>query len=143
MVIAMLASLSLVANPIRGADDVEFLVDTNITSIPALGSQNLPAAAFDGENFLVVWQDCRHGADADIHGARVSPLGVLLDSTGIAISTAEGTQDCPTVAFDGMNFPVAWSDGRAGAARDIYGARVSSRGVVLDPGGIPISVADD
>ncbi len=39
-----------------------------------------------------------------------------------------------------MNYLVVWDDARAGPA-DIYGARVTPQGEVLDPGGFPISIA--
>src|SRR6266545_1234335 len=109
----------------------------------AAGDQEWPALAFDGTNYLVAWQDGRSGAGEDIYGARVSPAGAVLDPGGIAISTAPGVQQYPALAFDGTSYFVAWQDGRSGAGDDIYGARVSPAGAVLDPGGIAISTAAD
>src|SRR5207244_8796066 len=43
---------------------------------------------------------------------------------------------------DGANYLVAWQDGRSDTS-DIYGARVSAGGTVLDPGGIDLSTATD
>jgi large repetitive protein len=94
------------------------------------------AIAFDGTNYLVAWGDL--GAGLDIHGARVSPTGVVLDPGGIPISTAANLQQLPAIAFDGTNYLVAWGDSRSHCC-DVYGARVSTGGSVLDSGGIPIS----
>jgi hypothetical protein len=84
---------------------------------------------------MVVWQDYRAGLYYDIYSARVSKSGVLLDSTGIALSTAETSQLAPAIAFDGTNYLTVWQDGRTGSY-DIYGTRVSPSGVVLDPAGL-------
>ena len=101
-----------------------------------------PSVAFDGTNYLVVWQDQRPGAGFDIYAARVSEAGVVLDPLGIPISKAAGNQWAPAVAFDGTSFLVVWQDDRSTATGpDLYGGRVSSAGVLLDPGGIPISTA--
>ena len=107
--------------------------------------QYYPEVAFGGGHFLVVWQDYRNGAKyADIYGARVSSKGVPLDKLGILISNATNHQVAPSVAYDGTNFLVVWSDYRTNYSptyTDIYGARVSLTGTVLDKAGIPISTA--
>jgi len=105
----------------------------------APGSQILPRVAFDGTNYMIVWEDLRSGATKDIYGARITPTGIVLDPSGIAISTFSGHQMIPSVAFDGTNYLVVWEDDRY-ANRDIFGCRVTQSGVILDPNGIPISI---
>lgn len=105
----------------------------------AAGLQYRPDVAFNGNSYVVVWEDRRNGT-ADIYGARVTTSGSVIDAAGIAISNAVGAQDGATVAYDGTNSLVVWSDARSGPD-DIYGARVGPGGGVSDPGGIPISTA--
>jgi hypothetical protein len=100
-----------------------------------------PAAAFDGTNFLVVWEDWRDGQRPNIHGARVTPDGAVLDTAGIAISTVADDQDNPAVCFDGTNWLVVWGDHRDGSQYDLYAARVTPAGAVLDSNGIAVSAA--
>lgn len=107
----------------------------------ATGEQRVPAVAFDGSNFLVVWQDCRTGVE-DIYASRVSPEGIVLDPDGIAVSVDPAPQWCPAVASDGSKCLVVWEDHRNGTD-DIYGCRVTRGGGVLEPGGIPICTAID
>lgn len=102
------------------------------------GIKRSPRVASNGVDYLVVWQDER-GATPDIYGARVSGAGVALDPTGIAIANAAGRQLVPVVASNGVDYLVAWQDFRSGTTSDIHGARVSSAGAVLDPGGRVIS----
>jgi phosphoribosylformylglycinamidine (FGAM) synthase PurS component len=106
----------------------------------AEGVQDVPAVAFDGTNFLVVWEDCRSDSTWDIYGARVSQAGTVLDPAGSAISTAANNQEHPAVSSSGFNFLVVWRDNRSGSY-DIYGSRVNQAGTVLDPDGIAISTA--
>jgi hypothetical protein len=107
----------------------------------AAHNQYAPAVAFDGTDFLVVWTDERSGFyQYDIYGARVSQAGTVLDTAGIPISTAASYQEYAAVSFDGTDFLVAWEDYRSGYDWNIYGARVSPAGTVLDPMGFLISV---
>ena len=54
---------------------------------------------------------------------------VICDESGVQIE--------PTIGFDGSNFIVFWTDGRD-SLEQIYGARVTTSGVVLDPGGFQL-----
>ncbi len=85
--------------------------------------------------FLVVWQDLRNGKDYDVYAARVTPEGKVLDAEGIAVSSLAHNQCLPRVAWDGKNFQIVWQDFRSGVSYEIYGARVSPGGKVLDPQG--------
>ena len=117
------------------------VLDTNDIAISTAGAnQESPTVAFDGTNYFVVWQDERYSiGNPDIYAARVSSSGLVLDTNGIAISTALRDQEDPAIAFDGTNYLIVWFDERLG--RDIFGARVNQSGVVLDTNGIPISTA--
>lgn len=103
----------------------------------AASDQRYPAIAFDGTNYLIVWQDYRNGS-WDIYGARVTPSGTVLDPEGIAISTGTGDQAFPALAFDGTDYLVVWDDSRLGSYH-IYGTRVTKAGLVLDPSGFAVS----
>lgn len=122
--------------------DGEFLIDTNIIYAPSIDNQCSPSVAFDGTNYLVVWQDDRNDS-SDIYGTRVGQSGTVLDPVGIAISTAANDQSAPSVAFDGTNYLVVWGDWRTNYSSDIYGARVDQSGNVLDTVGIIISTGAD
>lgn len=110
--------------------------------LPASPDAENPAVAFDGKNFLVVWQEPGPDGSLDIRGARVSASGRLLDVNSLAILTAERAQREPAVASSGDGFLVVWEDERGegfGNRSDIVGTRVSREGTVLEPGGFRIS----
>ena len=117
------------------------VLDPNRIVISALaGNQLNPAVVFDGINYLVVWEDSRTGSYYDIYCTRMNQAGVVLDTNGIAISTARYDQTLPSVAFDGINCLIVWQDFRSGWDYDVLGARVNQSGIVLDLNGIAISV---
>ncbi|AKT42690.1 hypothetical protein [Chondromyces crocatus] len=96
-----------------------------------------------GPRPLVVWSD---QADSYGPGYDNDIKGVFVDATGPvgAPILLEGAPDQrqPSVAFDGENFVVAWSDGRnghQGHSKDIYVTRVSPGAQVLDPQGVRLS----
>jgi hypothetical protein len=111
-------------------------------SIPICVYTNLQTdvkVAGGNQNYLVVWTDYRNG-NYDIYGARVDFSGNVLDPDGFPISDTYNWESFPDVAWDGTNFFVVWTDDRSVTTYDdIYGARVSPQGEVLDPDGIQIS----
>jgi hypothetical protein len=101
-----------------------------------------PVACFGGGVYLVVWQEgfSGKGAGSDIMGLRLKPGSLqALDEKPLEIASAKGNQDTPAISFGGGNFLVAWSDMRSGRVYDVYAARVSPEGKVLDPNGIPVA----
>lgn len=103
---------------------------------------SFPDIVFDGSRYFVVWEKNRNGYD-DVYGTWISSSGEVLDTDGMAISTAPDQQQNPKVAFDGTNYFVVWRDNRNISSYDIYGARVNKKGIVLDTDGIAVSVNSD
>lgn len=99
----------------------------------SLSTQDQPTfdAAYDGTNYVVTWADRRSGVYR-VYAARVSPAGVILDPDGVLVSaTYTGSQTEPTIAWDGTQFLVAWTE--LGAVfTDIKGMRLSPTLARLD-----------
>jgi len=132
----------LVARPCFGAVLApEGTVDEPVPG-PAFDAQSHAAAAFDGTNYLFVWEDRRLGLSmsSSIYAARVRPDGTVLDATGIALP---GPGANPAVAFDGTNFVVVWDRFTLATRDDVFGARVSRAGVLLDAEPIPVVASAD
>jgi hypothetical protein len=90
---------------------------------------------FDGTNYFAVWTDGRSGVSSGVYGARVTPDGTVLDSSGIMIAQVIGGHNSrmvPTVAYDGTQHIVAWCDTLGDPCGDVYGAPVSPDGRVGD-----------
>lgn len=120
----------------------EIMLDPEIIYVQAYGDLEFPSISFDGTNYFIVWQDDgRHGPnDPNIYGARITPEGVVLDSSSIAISTAQDYQKYPSVCFGESNYLVVWEDERNNSPNEyICGSRVTLGGIVLDTNGIKIS----
>lgn len=110
---------------------------TNVNPVAA------PALAFDGTNYLVAWHAYLDASLAnEVRATRVTPSGsVLSGASGFVVSSGTGHRQLPAMAFDGTNFLVAWQDRRSGTSYDVYAARVSKSGTVLDPAGLVVSAA--
>ncbi|HEY4122342.1 MAG TPA: MYXO-CTERM sorting domain-containing protein, partial [Byssovorax sp.] len=122
---------------VRIGDDGAIVDSPPMPLLVGTNADVTPAVAFDGAQYLVVWADDRTGYD-NIWGARVGLDGAPIDATPFAIGSAAANQTSPAVAFDGTNFVVAWVDARDNADGDIYAARVSQAGAVLDPQGLAV-----
>jgi hypothetical protein len=95
------------------------------------------AAAAIGGQWLVAWNQ-----STDVRAIRVSAAGAKVDTASFVVSNATNDQTVPRVAADGTNYWVAWQDTRSGIYNsDVYAARVSPAGAVLDPSGMVIANA--
>ncbi len=102
-------------------------------------NQSHPSVAFDGTNFLVVWEDFRSNTDYDVYAARVTEDGQVLDANGFAVCAIRDSNAVrPKVAFANGNYFVVWNDARRYPVYGIWGARVTPEGTVLDANGIVI-----
>jgi hypothetical protein len=138
----MLAGLAtLLPAPASALPVPAVLIDSGLSYARSDKEQDYPSVAFDGTNWLVVWQDKR-GDRAAVWGTRVNAAGVPLDSANIRIADDAEERSTPEVAFNGASYLVVWQDGR-NHSYDIYGTRVSPAGAVLDPDGIRISRSEE
>ncbi len=139
-----------------GSDDVYGIA---VSSSGTMGSrvaiayrvdnEQWPTIAWNGTNFLVVWQDLRNAESTgtDIYGSRLTSAGAKVAGSEKMISTAVGSstngaagpQTVPSVAANGSGtWLIVWQDAR-GADDDIYCARMNSAGTVQDLGGVLVS----
>ncbi|MCC6543779.1 MAG: hypothetical protein IT392_04670, partial [Nitrospirae bacterium] len=100
------ADYPVIVDPVLGAD---IRVDNLATT------DNYPAIAFDGTNYLIVWQSGTPNATGTgttaIRGVRVSNAGTVLDATPLTIGdTANRDDEFPSVTYDNLNsrFIVVW-----------------------------------
>ncbi len=115
------ASVPIASVNLASAGDAPYIspeIDLDLPISAVAGdSQTYSSVAFDGTNYMVVWQDNRSGIGSDIYAARVTPTGEILDPTGIPVSVMPGDQGKPDIAFDGTQYIVVWEDSGDGAAK--------------------------
>jgi len=121
-------------------DPAAFLVDTGVAYLRL--TQDYPAAGFADSVFLAVWCDGRD--NGDIYGARITPSGEVLDTSGLRIRATVNWQEAPAIAARGSCFFVVWTDRPPGSThRDLHAGRVTVGGEILDTAGIVINHVDD
>jgi len=79
---------------------------------------------------LLVWQE---GAVGRLRAQALSMDGVA-QGKPFAVADTNHRQESPTVAWNGIDYLVAWSEWRDDVQADLYGARVSARAEVLRDG---------
>ncbi len=107
----------------------------------AAGGQLYPQVMHDGYGYLqYVWQDFRSGT-ADIYLATTDRLGnIFTPANGLALCTATGAQDPPTMALYGSTglFFATWTDERNGNRDIYYGAFSQQYGITTPADGFPV-----
>jgi len=104
-------------------------------------NESTPSVASNGTVYLVGWSDGR-GGYARSYATRVSNAGEVLDGTGFPLSV-DSLQYSVTLASNGQDFLAVWLDYRSGTGRDLYGARVTGSGSVVDTEGFAIAANPD
>ena len=99
-----------------------------ISICQASARQRAPRAAFDGTNFLVIWNDDRNGP-GEIFGQFLTPNGTL-QGVNFPVAQESGNVREPGIAFDGINYLVVWMSRSASGTElwDVRGRTVSASG---------------
>ncbi len=138
-------------SPARGArldSSLRFERSPLVLSFQA-NMQDIPRAAFNGTDYLVVWEDWRGaqsaaqnglwlGSSDSLYGRRLSPSGQPLGSSSFTIAPVGAPALMPDVASNGTDYFVVWRGGDV--AEGLYGRRVSAAGAVVDTNAIPIDL---
>jgi hypothetical protein len=107
----------------------------------APGTQEHPSVASDGKNLFMIWHSQEEGQSTityDIYGALLDPNGRPVGTVPIKISTARESQAWANLTFGGGHYFAVWTDSRHDGF-EIYGARIDSKGRVMDSDGIAIA----
>ena len=109
----------------------------------AFASDDLVSVAFDGTNYLVAWADQvgGSGGDWDLFGQLIDVGGSKVGSV-IDVSTAQGTQRMPCLAFGENTYLITWTDTRNDANGDFVcdggeGSCIDIRGRAFTRSGSP------
>jgi len=118
----------------------EFGMDEPVI-VPRPGEHQIPAVAWNGTNWLVVWTEWNAVFDSpvDVVAARISREGGVLDPFGVLISKGEAPPAAPAVASNGKDYFVVWEHIDFVTASDIHGAHVTADGQVSDNEQVVIS----
>lgn len=89
--------------------------------------QVLPAVAWENaqNNFFVVWEDFINYPDRDLYGTRVNLDGIVLESSGIPISTSPLSEEKPALSWNGVDFLIMRQEAHSNASKDVYGSLVT------------------
>ncbi|MDO9391673.1 MAG: T9SS type A sorting domain-containing protein [bacterium] len=122
-------SNDIYAQRINALGVVQWTAD-GVAICTATADQNYPTIVSDGSSgAIITWYDVRSGTSYDIYAQRVNALGaVQWAANGLAICTATGNQQYPTIVSDGAGGAIiTWHDNRSGTY-DIYAQRVNAAG---------------
>jgi hypothetical protein len=94
-------------------------------------SENIQTTASNGSNYLVIWYD------NGIQGIIVDTTGTVSDTVPFLITQDYYGMNTPSITSNGQEYFIVWEDLR-NSEYDIYGARVSGSGTLIDTNGLAI-----
>jgi len=102
------------------------------------------AVASDGDDYIAMWTDVINSYPSQTHIA-----GALVangqDGSAVVTPLASGdlswSTTTPVLACNGSSYLLAWGDRRDASQWDVYAARLSLTGTILDPGGLLLAMA--
>jgi hypothetical protein len=104
--------------------------------------QSAPSCAASGDTFWVAFHtNTCDSTYSNVYAARITGSGSVLDPDGFPVCTAEGEQRNVKLASGDGTLLVMWEEDRnfGSTGYDVYAARISSDGTVLDPDGMAVS----
>ncbi|MFO0681958.1 MAG: hypothetical protein U0234_07905 [Sandaracinus sp.] len=107
------------------ASTASVTVSPAVAVVTGTGNQFDPAIASSTARFYVAWTDARVDTNVDVRGTRF--LVSALEAGGTVVGGAAGAQYGASVASDGTDFVVAFTDQRVGGTfpNDIYAQRIA------------------
>jgi hypothetical protein len=112
-----------------------------IGMVTAADSQNLGELACASGGCEITWRDRRNLATngSDVYGQAFT-TALVAAGAEVTVSAELGEQVAPALASDGTSYLAAWQDQRTNGPYQIYGARISGAGAVVDPSGLFLSL---
>lgn len=113
--------------------------------------QHSSSVASDGSGYLVAWSTWAafgRTPRTDVRATLLDADGTPLDPFGFDLSNGSYSEGAPSIAWNNGVYLVVWEQQMPewtmpccfpDLVNDVYGARVSPDGTVLDPGGFPIA----
>jgi len=128
------------------AVSVDNVPGTQLSFTSTSSYNQMPALAAGDGTMLLAWQlGSFFSTNQDVMARLIGP-GPTLIGGAITVSAGPRSEQLPSAAWDGSQFVVAWQDVRAtqdylfDLRTDVYAARVTAAGAVLDPDGVPLAV---
>lgn len=116
-----------------------------VNPTPFSGGGGHPDIASSGDGYLFVWRSNSLANANNFISGRILDANGAPSGNAFTVAEAPGRQLRPVADFDGSTYVVAWDDQRNQSSffderTDIYGARITTSGVVLDAPAFPILV---
>ncbi len=118
------------AQRVNGSGTAQWPVNGVAICTAAGSSDAISLLSVSDKGAILAWEDSRSAMGNDVYTQRIDSLGAVGWSTdGIAVCTAENSQNLPMIVTDGADGAIiAWEDDRVFGDKDIYARRVTFEG---------------